>query len=184
MNSTGIEVLDRTVQKTNLWMKELMQELNTRDKHFAYLSFQSVLHALRDRMPQEEAVHLASQMPLLLAGVFMDGWKLRPKPGRFKREEFLRRVSTGFGPVSGSIDPERVTRAVFLILERKVTAGEIEDIIYLLPRDLRSLWPSIRESFSLAHLEHFARQARRERVLEKSGKNGEELRQQRMKAAA
>ena len=37
MSATGIEVFDTTVQKTNQWLQEIMQELGTESRQEAYL---------------------------------------------------------------------------------------------------------------------------------------------------
>ena len=34
--STGLDVFDTTIQKTNLWLKDLMWELGWEDRHRAY----------------------------------------------------------------------------------------------------------------------------------------------------
>jgi len=36
MSMTGLEVFDSTVQKTNLWIKEVMEALGWEDRHKAY----------------------------------------------------------------------------------------------------------------------------------------------------
>jgi uncharacterized protein (DUF2267 family) len=40
------------------------------------------------------------------------------------------------------VSPQRVTRAVFKVLTKHVSAGEIEDIKHIMPEDLRELWPA------------------------------------------
>lgn len=145
MSTTGINVFDQTIQKSNLWIKELMEELETKDKHFAYLAFRSVLHSLRDRLPKEEAMHLAAQLPLLIGGTFIDGWRLKAKPYKWNRQEFFERIMKGFQFSRIHMNPERIARAVFQLLERHITAGEIEDVVFSLPKDLRNLWPSVNE---------------------------------------
>jgi uncharacterized protein (DUF2267 family) len=40
------------------------------------------------------------------------------------------------------INPEEVARAVFAVLARHVTAGEITDVKGRLPAALRDLWPA------------------------------------------
>ena len=47
MSATGLEVFDTTLQKTNRWLKELMQILGTEDRHRAYLALFATLHTLR-----------------------------------------------------------------------------------------------------------------------------------------
>jgi uncharacterized protein (DUF2267 family) len=45
-----------------------------------------------------------------------------------------------------SIDLERLARAVFGVLSRRVTSGEIEDVKHVLPAEIRELWPSVMSS--------------------------------------
>ena len=49
MSMTGLDVFDTTVQKTNIWLKDIMQELGWADRHKAYMGLRTTLHALRDR---------------------------------------------------------------------------------------------------------------------------------------
>ncbi len=73
MPMTGLESFDTTVQKTNIWLKDIMQEEGWEDRHKAYLVLRSVLHAVRDMLTIDEAAHLGSQLPMLLRGVYYDG---------------------------------------------------------------------------------------------------------------
>jgi hypothetical protein len=51
----------------------------------------------------------------------------------------LARVGEAFGWQSE--DSERAARAVFNVLARRISEGEIQDITGILPQDLRELWP-------------------------------------------
>lgn len=54
------------------------------------MQLRRVLRALRDRLPPEEASHLASELPMLLEGVFYEGWRPASTPVRIRdRREFL-----------------------------------------------------------------------------------------------
>jgi len=54
MSTTGLEVFDTTVQKTNIWLRDIMQELGWEDRHKTYVGLRTTLHALRDRLTPEE----------------------------------------------------------------------------------------------------------------------------------
>ena len=63
MSTTGLEVFDTTLQKTNVWLNDVMQELGWDDERpRAYLALRTMLHALRDRLMVGEAMHLGAQL--------------------------------------------------------------------------------------------------------------------------
>ncbi len=139
MQTTDVTALDSTIQKTNIWLKELGQDLGSPDRHLAYLSLRAVLNILRDRLTVEEAAHLGAQLPVLVRGFYYDGWNPTGKPVKFDRDDFLACVRNEFSPGS-TIDPELVARSVFNLLERHIASGEISDIKAILPMDLKEFW--------------------------------------------
>ena len=145
MSATGLEVFDTTLHKTHAWLKEVMRELGTDDRHKAYLALRSVLHALRDRLTVEEVAQLGAQLPMLIRGFYYEGWDPTGKPVKERHKEaFLRHIYRAFKTTrmgEPNVDPEAVARAVFRVLARKISEGEIEDIAGILPRELRRLWP-------------------------------------------
>lgn len=142
MSFTGLDVFDHTIQITNLWLKELMEKLGTEDRHRAYLALRSVLHALRDRLTVDEAAHLGAQLPMLVRGLYYEGYHPAHKPLKERsREEFLAHIVEQFRK-DPDVDPEQIARAVFALLSDKITKGEIQDVRYSLPSAIRELWPS------------------------------------------
>lgn len=138
---TGLDVFDTTIHKTNSWLKEFMDELGIDNRHQAYQALRGTLQALRDRLPVEEATHLGAQLPMLISGIYYECWEPAGKPERIRRkEEFVERVGEAFGWQS-NIDPEQAACAVFNVLARRVSEGEIQDVIRSLPQELRDLWP-------------------------------------------
>ena len=96
---------------------------------------------LRDRLTVEEAVDLGAQLPMLIRGFYYEGWKPSDKPLKEQhKEEFLAHIQHAFRN-DERMDPERITRGVFRVLARHVSAGEITDIKHILPAELRELWP-------------------------------------------
>jgi uncharacterized protein (DUF2267 family) len=141
MSATGLEVFDRTVHKTNIWLKDLMELMECPDRHEAYLALRATLHALRDRLTIEEAAQLAAQLPMLIRGFYYESWDPTGKPLKERhREEFLARIKQELRP--RPTDPERVARAVFRVLANRISEGEIEDVEHVLPGEIRDLWPA------------------------------------------
>jgi uncharacterized protein (DUF2267 family) len=141
--STGLDVFDTTVQHTNLWLKDIMQELGV-DRHLAYKVLSATLHALRDRIGPENAVHLGAQLPMLMRGFYYEGWRLADRPARVRHlNDFLEYIEgenfRGLGT-----DSERAVRAVFAVMANRLDAGEVEKIIKMLPEELRGLFPTAR----------------------------------------
>lgn len=141
MGTSTTDVFDRAIQTANEWLLDVAMRLGPEDnKAEALRAVRAVLHALRDRLGVNEAAHFSAQLPLVIRGVFFEGWHPAGKPLRQHREEFLRHVESEFGRESG-IDPESLCRAVFETVEEHVTPGEAEKVIDCLPADLRQLWP-------------------------------------------
>ena len=142
MSMTGLEVFDTTVQKTNEWLDEILYELALEDRHTAYVALRGTLHALRDRLPLEETAHLGAQLPMLVRGFYYEGWRPTREPIKMHREEFLLRVEEQLtGAAAVRLDSEAVVRAVFQLLSRRISKGEIEQVEQTLPKDMRDLWP-------------------------------------------
>ncbi len=91
--STGLDTFDKTVQESNLWLKDVMERLNTNDRHHAYSTLRAVLHALRDRIGPESAAHLGAQLPMLLRGLFYEGWDPTGKPTKERHEAAFLPIS-------------------------------------------------------------------------------------------
>lgn len=140
MSSTGLDVFDETLHKTNAWLKEIGETLGS-DRRGAYQALRAVLHCLRDRLTTEEAAHLGDQLPMLIRGIYYEAWHPAGKPERVRsREEFLAWIERRLPPTA-LLDREDAARAVFQALENHVSAGEIDDVIQSLPKDVCALWP-------------------------------------------
>ncbi len=140
MGATGIDTFDTTVQETNHWLKTVMAELETDNRRMAYAALRAALHALRDRIGFEAAVHLGAQLPTLLRGVYYEGWKPSGTPTRERHaEEFLDHVASLL-PRNSDLDPEEAVHAVFVALSECIDTGEVTKLLKMLPREIRSVW--------------------------------------------
>src|SRR5262249_44622070 len=125
------------IHTTNIWLEELGWE----DRRRAYQALRAVLHALRDRLTVAEVADLGAQLPLLIRGLYYEGWTPQEKSVKQrKREDFLAHIAATFRD-HWEVYPEGVAWAVFKVLARHVSAGEIWDVLHVLPAEIRSLWP-------------------------------------------
>ena len=138
--TTGLAVFDTTVQETNLWLKGVMEGLHTDDRHLAYLALRGTLHALRDRLGPEHAVQLAAQLPMLLRGLYYEGWRLAAAQTKERtRTDFFEHIRSEL-PRGSAIDPNLAARAVFGVMWQKLDVGEVGKVIDFLPPELKELW--------------------------------------------
>lgn len=139
MSATGLDVFDKTLQTTNIWLNEIMDELGP-DRQVAWKVLSVVLHRLRDRLPAELAAHLAAQLPLLVRGAYYDQYEPGRQPSECNTpEEFRAEVEEWLADIR-PVDPDDAIRAVFSLLTRHVSEGQIVKVRNALPKGIRMLW--------------------------------------------
>jgi len=139
---TGIQALDTAIQATEDWISALMQRLGWQDREKIYLALVVTLHALRDSLARDEAAYLGIQLPVLLRGLYFEGWHPSSRIARAKSlSGFLERIQEGIHRDPG-IDAEQVAHVVFSLLAERLPAGELEDAKAATPSALRMFWPS------------------------------------------
>ena len=139
---SGIAAIDTSIHKTHTWLKELMWELEWTSRPRAWSGLRAVLHALRDRLTFEEAFDLAAELPMVVRGMYAEGWDRRRRTMKLPtKEEFLTLVAEYLFRAPDT-DPEPLTRAVFGLLSRHLDIGEIDQVRSMLPEPVRRLWPS------------------------------------------
>ena len=141
MSANGLEVFDKTLETTHIWLNEIMEDLGP-DKQVAWKVLSTVLHKLRDRLPIGLAAHLGAQLPLLVRGVYYDQFEPSKMPTECNsREEFVAEVAEWLTDTR-PVDPDEAIRAVFRVLSRHISKGQIDHVKQALPRSLRQSWDS------------------------------------------
>jgi uncharacterized protein (DUF2267 family) len=111
------------------------------DRHRCYQALRAVLFTLRDRLTPDEAAHLASQLPMLVRGIYYEGYRPAGKPDRIRsRDQFLQRIGEHLEQTR-PLGADEAARAVFKILDHYLDPGEIADVKQSLPQDIRMLFP-------------------------------------------
>jgi uncharacterized protein (DUF2267 family) len=124
-------------------LEELTHHGQFADETQAYSALRAVLHALRDRLTTDEAVHLSAQLPMIVRGLYFEGWKPSKTPVKQRHaDDFFAAVEISLRNAATTIDPENAVCAVFTLLNDKVTRGEIEDVRNMMPAELKCCWPS------------------------------------------
>ena len=104
---------------------------HTDDRHLAYVALRATLHALRDRLGPENAVHLAAQLPMLLRGLYYEGWRLASVADQGTDAGRLPGARAQRAAARLGIDPNVAARAVFGVMWEKLDLGEVGKVIDL-----------------------------------------------------
>ena len=131
-----MNLFERVNQQAMTWVKDMMTELRTNDAHRALHAMRAGLQALRDRLSVEEAAQLSAQLPLLVRGMFFEGWDPTGKPLRIRhRADFLALVRAKYGPREDTAADD-IMVALFRVMSRHIAQGEMTDVMLSLPGEL------------------------------------------------
>jgi uncharacterized protein (DUF2267 family) len=134
-----VDAIETTVHSTHLWLNEICERIGWQDRYRAYHTLRVVLHALRDHLTIDEAVSLGAQLPILIRGLYYEGWSPADKPVRDRTEQaFLERIRAEFGDEPGAELP-RIVRCVFSVLTKHVSKGQSQSVLDVLPEHVRGL---------------------------------------------
>jgi uncharacterized protein (DUF2267 family) len=139
MSASGLDVFDRTLETTHIWLNEICNDLGP-DKQVAWKVLSTVLHKLRDRLTVNLAAHLGAQLPLLIRGIYYDQFEPGHMPSDHRsRDGFIEEVGKGLSDTR-PVDPEEAVRSVLRLLSRHISEGQINKVRDALPKTLRRLW--------------------------------------------
>lgn len=136
---TGVQGIDRSMETTNIWLKELSDRLGNGDRQYAYRVLRGFMHTLRDRMPLQESAQLAAQLPHLIRGVYYEGWRPSHTPLSYhSARDFLDRLAAA-SLLSGDTEASFAAIACFEEMAAHITPGEMDDVLAVLPHEVRTL---------------------------------------------
>jgi uncharacterized protein (DUF2267 family) len=140
MSATGLEVFDKSLQTTNTWLSEIMQQLGV-ERHVAWHVLGTVLRVVRDRVPIGLTAHLGAQLPLIVRGTYYDQWQPGQEPKKWRTvEEFLELVMLGLRDTE-PVGPAEAAEAVFQVLNHYVDPNQVAKVKESLPSEVRDIWP-------------------------------------------
>lgn len=128
--------------KGNEIVNRLSEELDL-PRDSAARILRSVLHALRNRITIEESFQMIAQLPMALKGVYVDGWQPAKAFNRIHYlEDFIEEVKKEDGRTANydfdnAESSKHAVRATFKTLSYYLSEGEMDDIISVLPKELK-----------------------------------------------
>jgi uncharacterized protein (DUF2267 family) len=144
MTVASVHSVERSVHKTNEWLKDLDAELGIEDRDDAWRILRGFLPVLRDRLTLDEAAQLAAELTPLVRGVFYEGFDPGHQPEKIRDPEiFVARISEG----TEITDPEEAALAavaVTNVMARHIDEGELEDVLSQLPKPIREVLQPVR----------------------------------------
>lgn len=145
VSTTGLDVFDKTLQTTNIWLDEIMEVIGP-ERGVAWHVLGAVLRTLRDRLPLGLAAHLGAQLPLLVRGTYYDQFQPGRDIERVNTEgEFLSHVAAEFGGIR-PVNVRLATKSVLAVLRRHISPGLAEKVGEALPGHIRTLWAENEET--------------------------------------
>lgn len=139
-----IASLNESMQKTHEWLNDLYEIGGFQSKEQAYSSLRIILHKLRENLTVDLGAHFTAQLPLILVGIYYEGWNPVAYPKHehaHSKEEFLEDIEESLDKLSLELSVEQVVRAVYGLLQEKLSPGIISKIQQAMPKELTELWP-------------------------------------------
>jgi uncharacterized protein (DUF2267 family) len=143
---TKAAVLDTSLQRTHEWLHEIGRELGFDNERAAYAALRAALHAVRDRLPTGLVAHFGAEMPMLVRGIYYDGW--HPSAVRLKEahaKDFCASMRHELQGHDELQDVERVARTVLHVIDRRMEPGQVEHVLNALPKEVRELWREVQQ---------------------------------------
>ncbi len=133
-------LFDAPLEEGCNWVDTVSEQLGTSYKRSGYAALRAALHAIRDSLLIGQAVRLGEQLPILIRGIYYEGWD--PKKGGARvtgSSEFIEVIRHDLRGHAELTDAEATLRATFGALGQLLPVQEFEAILKVLPADIREL---------------------------------------------
>ncbi|MFD2248278.1 DUF2267 domain-containing protein [Pontibacter ruber] len=126
-------------------LQAVAQELDTDDMNKAGRIFRAVLQAIRDRLPVNEAIHFAAQLPIIWKGIYFDQYDPDKVPVTIRdAQEWINyiRNKNAFAANNDFQQDDEITasfRAVFNVLQRHMSDGQLQQVKQAMHQEIQEL---------------------------------------------
>lgn len=139
MNNAHVSVFETSVAKADQWVAEVAETMGIVDRQEAYRTLRAVLHALRDQLTVHENKDLSAQMPMVIRGLFFEGWN--PAKAEHVRDagQFEEAVMAHHG-ARPQRAPREMIAGVARVLSARISEGEFRQVLHSLAEPVRELF--------------------------------------------
>lgn len=141
MSTKELEVIDHTAHLAHEWIAELTDRLDWTSRRDAMRLLRATLSAVRDHLGHSELAQFGAQMPILIRGMYYEGWVPAATPVKERHlTDFLARIENQIGEVREYRGVEDVS-TVLKLLNARISQGEVSDVRAGLPGEIKDIWP-------------------------------------------
>jgi uncharacterized protein (DUF2267 family) len=126
-------------------LNTVAKELNTDDNNKAGRIFRAVLHAIRDRLPVNDAVHFSAALPIIWKGIYFDQYDPTIVPITIRsREDWINyiRSKNAFAANNDFQQDNEIIDAfkgVFAALQKRMPEGQLQQVKDALSQEIQAL---------------------------------------------
>lgn len=139
--------LEKHFHEANEYINELSQQLgHPGEEQRVMMIWRAVMHSIRDRIPMAESLHLISQLPLILKGLYVDQWTYdRTPPKTYETvEEMTRSVEAlqaryGEEEFDWNLSTEEIISITINSLRKYASDGQLDHIKSQMPGEVKEL---------------------------------------------
>lgn len=138
---------DKYVHDANEYFKYLATKLGHPDEqNRVVFIWRAVMHTIRDRIHISESIDLISPLPMILKGMYVEGWKYHDKPlydfetlEQMKTQVKALQNKYGEARFDWSKPTDEIISITLESLEKYVPAEQMEQIRNQLPDDIKEV---------------------------------------------
>ena len=139
---------ESSVNETSAFINHLARQLgHPEEPDRCYIILRAVLHVVRDRITIGESLDLISQLPMILKGVYVEGWKYHEKPpldfqSIEEMKDEVKKHQNQYG--EKDFDWQRSTEEIIAItldsLKQYLSEGQVKHIKDQMPKEVKELF--------------------------------------------
>lgn len=136
---SSINIVDQNIKVINTWLKDISAELDGITEEEAWSRLRAVLQTIRDRITVNEAADFAAQLPVIVRGLYFEGWRPAETPHKWRhRDDYMEAFNR---KLDGVDNGEETLKAVLRVMDRHLGNNELNRVKEMHPKEVWDLWP-------------------------------------------